>query len=64
MENAQASRNGICLRDSSAPPPVLTTQRSGFSVISLFEQKRTTGRPNNQKHFGVTATTVQYVQLK
>jgi hypothetical protein len=60
MENAQASRSGICLRDSSAPPPVLTTHRSGFRVISFFEQNRTTGRPSNQKEFGVEATTAKF----
>jgi hypothetical protein len=57
MENAQASRSGICLRDRSAPPPVLTTHRSGFIAVSFFEQNRTTGRPKNHKEFGVTATT-------
>jgi hypothetical protein len=49
MEKAQASRSGICLRDSSAPAPVLTIHRSGFSAISFFEQNRTTGRPDNKK---------------
>jgi hypothetical protein len=54
MENAQASRSGICVRDRSAPPPVLTIHRSGFITISFFEQNRTTGRPKNQKDFGFT----------
>jgi hypothetical protein len=57
MENAQASRSGTCLRDSSAPPPVLTIHRSGFISVSFFEQNRTTGKPKNHKEFGVTATT-------
>ena len=57
MENAQASRSGICLRDRSAPPPVLTIHRSGFITVSFFEQNRTTGRPKNHKEFGVMATT-------
>ena len=56
MENAQASRSGICLRDRSAPPPVLTIHRSGFITVSFFEQNRTTGRPKNHKVLGVTAT--------
>jgi len=57
MENAQASRSGICLRDRSAPPPVLTIHRSGFITVSFFEQNRTTGRPKNHKESGVMATT-------
>ena len=57
MENAQASRSGICLRDRSAPPPVLTIHRSGFTTVSFFEQNRTTGRPKNHKEFGYTVTT-------
>jgi hypothetical protein len=53
MEKAQASRSGICLRDSSATLPVLMIHRSGFSAISFFEQNCTTGRPNNQKQSGL-----------